>query len=146
MYQHIARNAPCFDFEGSTPWNDYIGKSQIGLHIRETTAFYGGLDTFNYDCVLAEIDAESFSHIYASDVGQIDYPGVKFSLVMGNEYGMTKKYLHSLRPNEVSHCELFLTMLTRIIPETTERYNRVNVRFEKAVYYFLRLVKPFSFS
>lgn len=92
------------------------------------------------------MDAESFSHIYASDVGNIAPPGVKFSLVMGNEYGMSKKYSHALRPNEVSHCELLLTMLNRVTPETTDRYNRVNVRFEKAVYYFLRLVKPISWS
>jgi predicted secreted Zn-dependent protease len=65
---------------------------------------------------------------------------------MGNEYGMGKKFLHALRPNEVSHCELLLTMLNRITSETSERYERVNVRFEKAVYYFLRLVKPISFS
>jgi hypothetical protein len=144
--QQIARNASCFDFEGSSVWNDSIAKTQIGLHIRETTAFYGGLDSFNYDCVLAEVDSESFSHIYAQGVGMIDPPGVKFSLVLGNEYGMKKKFLHTLRPNEVSHCELLLTMLNRMTPETSERYQRVNVRFEKAVYHFLRLVKPISFS
>jgi hypothetical protein len=114
--------------------------------MRETTAYYGGLDSFNFDCVLAELDSESFSHVYAKEVGSIGPPGVKFSLVMGNEYGMGKKFLHALRPNEVSHCELLLTMLNRITSETSERYERVNVRFEKAVYYFLRLVKPISFS
>ena len=146
VIRHIARSACSLDFEGSSVWNDSIGRHQIGLHARESTAFAGGLDTFNMECILAELDEESLSHKHASDVGTLDFPGVKFSLVMGNEYGKHKQHFsHALRPDETSHYELSATMQNRINPETAKRIQCENVRFEKAVYEFLSLVRPFSF-
>lgn len=146
VLQHIARCACSLDFEGSSAWNDSIGRYQIGVHARESTVYAGGLDTFNMDSILAEIDDESISHKHSPDVGHIDSPGVKFSLVMGNEYGSKQKYSHDMRPDEVSHIDLMTTMLSRVMPETIDRLNRENVKFEKAVFNFLRLVRPFSFS
>jgi hypothetical protein len=103
---------------------------------------------FNMECILAEIDAESTSHKYAESVGQLEAPGVKFSLVMGNEYGKHKmtKYSHALRPDETSHYELLSTMQNRITPETASRIREESVQFEKTVFEFLSLVRPFSFS
>lgn len=148
VLRQIARNACSLDFEGSSSWNDSISRHQIGIHARESTAYAGGLDVFNMECILAEIDSESTSHRNAEGVGLLESPGVKFSLVMGNEYGKHKqqKYSHALRPNETSHYELLATMRNRLTTETARRLEEESVRFEKTVYEFLALVRPFSFS
>lgn len=147
MLRHISRSACSLDFEGSTAWNDAISRHQIGVHSRESTTFAGGLDVFNMECILGELDAQSTSHKHAEEVGVLEDPGVKFSLVVGNEYGKHKQqYFHGLRPDETTHYELKATMTNRVMPETSLRIREENVQFEKAVYEFLSLVRPFSFS
>jgi hypothetical protein len=146
VMEQIARCASSLEFEGSSAWNDEIGPAQIGVLARETTTYSGGLDQFNFDCILAELDEESQSQKHSPQVGHLDSPAVKFSLVMGNEYGMKKKFTHNLRPDEVSHYDLITTMNSRVTPETKERYVRHDPRFEKTVHDLLKLVRPLSFN
>jgi hypothetical protein len=146
VIRQIARCAIGFEFEGSAAWNERLGPNQIGLHLRESTAFAGGLDTFNMECLLAELDTASKSYVNARNVGVLGGSGVKYTLVLGNEYGSTKAFSTNPRPDEVSHVAIVPTMSQRAATETFERIQRENVRFEKSVYQFLTLIKPFSFN
>lgn len=149
VLQQLARCANSFDFEGASEWNEALGdsqSSQIGLRLRESTAFIGGLDVFNYECLLAELDADSQSKLHSPNVGELEAPGVKYSLVMGDEYGSKPKFNLALRPNEVSHIDIKLSMTNRMTAETVVRIDEQNVRFEKAIFQFLRMVRPFSCS
>lgn len=149
VLKQIARCAGSFDFEGASEWNASLGdhqSQQIGLHVRESTAFIGGLDVFNYECLLAEVDSQSQSAQHAPAVGRLDPPGVKYSLVMGDEYGSKPKYSLALRPHESSHVEIATSMANRMTAETILRIDEQNVRFEKTIFHFLRLVRPFSCS
>lgn len=149
VLQQIARCASSFDFEGASDWNSTLGDSQskqIGMRLRESTAFIGGLDVFNYECVLAEVDAQSQSQLHAPEVGAMGGSGVKFSLVVGDEYKSQTRFSHALRPLEVSHADLKSSMTNRMTAETSARIDQQNVRFEKNVFEFLRLVRPFNCS
>jgi hypothetical protein len=149
VLHQIARCASSFDFEGASEWNNClgdVGSKQIGVRLRESTAFIGGLDVFNYECLLAEVDAESQSKAHAPDVGNLAGSGVKYSLVMGDEYGSKPKFSLSLRPNEQSHIDIKASMVNRMTSETLSRIDDQNVRFEKNIFQFLRMVRPFSCS
>jgi hypothetical protein len=149
VLQQISRCASSFDFEGASDWNNTLGdeqSKQIGIHLRESTAFIGGLDVFNYECLLAEVDSVSQSSMHSPEVGQMGSPGVKFSLVMGDEYGSKSTFNPALRPNELTHVDIAASMANRMTAETVQRIDDQNVRFEKTIFQFLRMVRPFSCS
>ena len=143
----IARCANAFDFQ-SCAWGQSIPKSQVGLLVRETSVYTGIEDSFDYECVLAQIDKNSESYEQAPDVAEIPMSssGIKFTLVMGNEYGNRKLFSHVPRPDEVSHLELSAAMSSRITSEASERIDRCNVRFQRTVYTLLRLINPLSLT
>ncbi len=145
MIRQVARCAISVDFEGSAAWNDKLGPNQVGFHARESTAHVGGLDTFNMESILAENDYSSTSSLHAPNVGTLPGSGVKYTLVMGNEYGSSRSYSLAPRPDEVSHVTVAAALNSRVMPETQERIQNANTRFEKNVYNFLRIIKPFSF-
>ena len=144
VLREVARGVSSFDFEGSSAWNTTIPNHQIGILCRETSAYMGNIDTFDYDCVLAELDEKSVSCKNAPDVGGLEFPAVKYTLVMGNEYGNKKGFLHTPRPNEVSHCNVKNAMVSRVMPYTLQRVSEENVCFEKTVFTILRLLRPIT--
>lgn len=149
VLKQIARCSSSFEFEGSPEWNSTLGDEQspqLGIHLRESTAFVGGLDVFNYECMLAELDSLSQSMKHSPEVGKLRPPGVKFSLVLGDEYGSKSSYSQALRPHEVSHMSIAASMSNRCTPETSQRIVDQNVRFEKTIFQFLRIIRPFSCS
>jgi hypothetical protein len=143
----MARCASAFEFV-SSPWGQKISETQAGILVRESTVYTGTFDTFDYECVLAELDAVSESSKNAPDVGDIPPAsgGVKFTLVMGNEYGNRTLFSHMPRPTEVSHLELIGTLANRITDEAKDRAERCNARFSNTVFTLLRLVRPLSLS
>lgn len=147
MLHQICRCANAFDFQSST-WNQSITKDQVGLLVRESSIYTGIEDGFDYECILAQIDKNSESYEHAPDVAEIPQSssGVKFTLVMGNEYGDRRLFSHVPRPNEVSHLELCTAMISRITPEAGDRVDRCNVRFQRTVYTLLRLINPLSLT
>lgn len=144
VLREVARGVSAFDFEGSAAWNTTIPSYQIGILCRETSAYMGNLDTFDYECILAELDEKSMSYKNAPDVGTLEAPAIKYTLVMGNEYGSKKGFLHVPRPNEVSHCDIKNAMAERVMPYTLQRIYDENVRLEKTVFSTLRMLRPFS--
>ena len=147
MLTQIARCANTFDFQSST-WGQSVPKSQVGLLVRESSVYTGIEDSFDYECVLAQLDKQSESCEQAPDMADMptSSSGVKFTLVMGNEYGNRKLFSHVPRPDEVSHLELCEAVSSRITSEASERIDRCNVRFQKTVYTLLRLINPLSLT
>lgn len=143
----MSRCANAFDFK-SSPWGQSIPKSQVGLLVRESSVYTGLEDSFDFECVLAQLDKKSESYEQAPDVADIppSSSGVKFTLVMGNEYGNRKLFSHVPRPEEVSHLELCVAIASRITSEAGERVERCNVRFQKTVYTLLHLINPLSLT
>ena len=147
VLSQICRCANAFDFQ-SSDWNQSIPKNQVGILVRESSAYTGIEDGFDYECVLAQLDKNSESYEHAPDVAEIppSSSGVKFTLVMGNEYGDRRLFSHVPRPDEVSHLELCTAMTSRITPEAGERVDRCNVRFQRTVFTLLRLINPLSLT
>ena len=143
----MSRCASAFDFQSSA-WNQSIPCNQVGLLVRESSVYTGLEDCFDFECVLAELDRQSESFLQAPDVADIpaSSSGIKFTLVMGNEYSDRRLFSHVPRPEEVSHLEICTAMTSRITPESAERVERCNVRFQKTVYTLLRLMNPLSLS
>jgi hypothetical protein len=148
VLSQISRCASAYDFS-SAPWSQQIPAYQAGVLVREATVYTGGIDTFDYECVLAEVDEHSEAFKNAPDVGATPpgSSGVKFTLVMGNEYGTREdKFSHVPRPNEVSHLELSEALSRRTAAETKERVERCNARFQNTVFILLRMIRPLSLS
>lgn len=143
IFEQIAQCANAIDFSSSS-WNQTLSSSQIGIMARESTAYVGSLETYDYESVLVEEDEVSESYKNAPDEGVLSYP--KYTLVLGNQYGDLKNFSHNVRPHEVTHLELFKAIESRLTTESKERIFRSNERFQKNVYTLLRLIKPFSLA
>jgi len=141
----LARSSSTLDFESSS-WNKELSETQIGILARESTIFTGSSDTYDFDCVLAEMDTSSESYRQAPEVGVVPgNSGVKYTLVVGNDYGNRRYFSSVPRPREVSHVNFVYSLNHRITKEAKERIERGNERFHKTVFQLLMLIKPFSF-
>jgi hypothetical protein len=143
VFEQIAQCVSAMDFSSSA-WNQTLSPSQIGIMARESTEYVGSLETYDYESVLVEDDVVSESYKNAPNEGVLSNP--KYTLVLGNQYGVLKNFSHNVRPNEVTHLELIKAMESRLTTETKERIARSNERFQKNVYTILRLIKPFSLA
>ena len=145
----ISRCANALEFQSSSVWAEQGKvKHQIGFLVRESSAYTGMEDGFDFECVLAEMDQHSESYSHAPDIGVFPSStnGVKFTLVMGNEYGDKIRFNNKPRPNEVSHLEISTAMASRATMEAQERMRRSNVRFQNTVYTLLRMINPLTLS
>lgn len=141
----ISHCASSMEFQNSS-WNKELTSTQIGICGRESTLYTGGNDLFDFECILAEMDAHSESHMHAPEVGMSPgKAGAKYLLVLGNEYGDKKNYSLTPRPLEVSHADFLESLNSRLTPEGRSRILRGNERFHLTVYTLLRMIKPFSF-
>ena len=144
MVWNISRASSSMDIHSNSKWNEDIGPSRIGLLVRESSIYTCPGETFDYECILVEKDQVSVSYNNTPELGLVPGPGVKYTLVFGNEYGDRKLFSHVPRPNELSHLDLSRTMTARTTPEAMQRFNRVNQRFRKTVETLLLLIKPYS--
>lgn len=142
----ISQCVSSLEFE-STKWNKELNDHQIGISCRETTIYTGGNENYDYECVLAEADCSSESFLHSPDVGIAPgASGVKYLLVMGNEYGgKGAVYSKVARPSEISHVNFSETLTRRLSGDALRRIERSNAKFSLAVFTLLKLVKPFSF-
>ena len=141
----MARCAGGVDFQ-STPWNQSLGEGQAAFFVRETSTFTGEGDSFDFETVLAEVDQMSVSCKNAPQEGVLPGNGVKFTLVMGNEYGDKDTYSATPRPGEVTHLSLSEALASRVMPEAADRIARTNVRFQNTVLTLLKIVRPLSLN
>ena len=133
----MSRWVSSYDYQSSPEWARSIDENKIGLLARESSCYTGGIDSFDFDCVLAENDEFSESNMNSPGTGAIEAPGVKYTLVMGNEYGSKKVFSNEPRRAEVGHMTICEAMMSRQTPEAGERAQRTNGRFEKTVYTLL---------
>ena len=140
----VSRGASALQF-GSSPWNQTLSASQIGLHTKEATAYACFTEANEYECVLAELDHVSISYQNTPELGISPGPGgLKYTLVFGNEYGTRKKFSHAPRPDEIPHLELVRVLVKRATAECSARMQRTNERFNKTVLTLLILLRPYS--
>lgn len=140
----MSRVANAVDFEGHAEWNRQLPRTQIGLLAQESTSFSSEEEAFDLECVLAERDDASESHRSAESVGTLASPGVKFTLVLGNEYGTREGFSLLPRPDEVSHAQLAEALSSRATEEGRERVQRATASFQDTVFTLLRIVRPLS--
>lgn len=105
--------------------------------LRESSCYTGGIDSFDFDCVLAELDEFSESSTNSPGTGCIEDPGVKYTLVAGNEYGSKKAFSNDPRPCEVAHMTMQEAMTSRQTIEAGERAKGTNGRFQKTIFTLL---------
>ena len=137
------------EFSSSIEWNQQGRSSnQVGLLVRESSVYTGLDGLFDFECILCELDNHSESFLNAPDVGACPQSssGVKFTLVMGYEYGNRKLFSHKPRPSEISHLELKVAMGNRSTAETQQRIQRCSVRFQKTVNTLLKLINPLNLT
>ena len=127
-------------------WNQTLGESQAAILVRETAAYTGGGETFDFEAVLAEMDDKSITSRNAPGVGNAPGYGVKFTVVMGNEYGNKREYSSDPRPGEVPHISLPLAMAGQVMPEAIQRARRTNPRFQKTILTLLELISPITLN
>jgi hypothetical protein len=144
----VARCANALEFQSSSAWGDQDKTSnKVGLLVRESSAYTGAEDGFDFECVLAETDSTSESFLHAPEVVS-PFPtctnGIKFLLVFGNEYGTKTRFSGKPRPDEVSHLELAGAMASRTTAEARERMQRCNAQFQNTVHTLLRMTNPLS--
>lgn len=144
VLKEIAMLANSVDFEGSSDWNSALKSTQIGILAQESTAFTCHEEAFDFDCILAERDDASESHLSSPAVGTLPSPGVRFTLVLGNDYGTKSGFSLQPRPNEVSHMDLTAALTSRTTEECRERVYRARATFQNTVFRLLRLVRPLS--
>jgi hypothetical protein len=137
VYEDMSRWISSYDFHGSAEWARSIDENKVGVLLRESSCYTGGIDAFDYDCILAEKDEFSESNINYPETGPIAAPGVKYTLAMGNEYGSKKVFSNASRGSEVAHMTMREAMTTRQTPEAGERAKRTNGRFERTVFSLL---------
>jgi len=145
VLSEMARCAGAVDFQ-CTPWNQVLGEDQVAVLAKETSAYTGTGEDFDFEAVLGEIDSKSLSFQNAPKEGGLPGAGVKFTLVMGNEYGTKAEYSERPRPGEITHLSLSETIARRVMPEVLQRIERTNVRFQKTVLIVLRLLRPLSMN
>ena len=106
------------------------------------------LGSYDYECVLAQLDKVSESYIQAPDVGDIpcSSSGVKFTLVIGNVYGDKDDFSPVPRPGESSHLGVLGAVGSRISVEASDRADRCNIRFQRTVYTLLNLINPLAMT
>ena len=150
VMRELAKCASCLDFRSSDSWNRDLDEAQIGLLLRESTAYTALGEAFDYECVLAEQDQASETFRNAPDAGLITGVGnsaAKYTLVFGNEYGLRKGgFDRKPRPGEVSHIELAAAASARCTTEARDRIKRCNSLFRENVFKLLALVRPLTFS
>lgn len=150
VMRELAKCASCLDFQSSDAWNRDLSEAQMGLLLRESTAYTAFGEAFDYECVLVEQDNVSESYRNAPDEGLITGLGAsaaKYTLVFGNEYGLRRGGFDlKPRPGELSHIELAAAASTRCTAEARERIKRCNVLFQETVFTLLSLVRPLTFS
>lgn len=61
VLHQISRCANAFDFQSSS-WSQSIEPSKVGILVRESSVYTGVDDSFDFECVLAQIDKESESY------------------------------------------------------------------------------------
>lgn len=144
VLKEIALLANSFDFEGANDWNSSMKSSQIGILAQESTAFTCTEEAFDFECILAERDDSSSSHLSSPDVGTLPSPGARFTLVLGNDYGTKHVYSLQPRPGEVAHVDLVSALQSRTTDECRERVHRARATFQNTVFVLLRLVRPLS--
>ena len=137
VYEDMSRWVSSYDYHSSSEWARSIDEHKVGILLRESSCYTGGIDAFDYDCILAEKDEYSLSHSNSPHTGLIPSPGVKYTLAMGNEYGSKKIFSDSARGTEVAHMTMREAMTTRQTPEADERAKRTNGRFERTVFTLL---------
>jgi hypothetical protein len=141
----IGRCASACEFS-SSPWNQQLGYDKVGILVKETTVYTGAVEAFDYECVLAEKDALSDSCRRATVSGSVDGNGVKYTLVMGNEYNTKKEFALSPRPDELTHVTIAASLQNRLTEEAKERIERVNGRFAETIALLLRQLRLFSMA
>lgn len=149
VLEEVARTVSSFEYQ-SSPWNQQLtSEYQVGICARESTTFTAREEKFDLECVLAEEDSKSETACNAPDVANLPTEhgiAVKYTLVMGNEYGDKKHYSVVPRPGEVTHMMLSTCMEARVTPEALERVESQSDILTDVVYKLLRLVKPYSYS
>ena len=148
VLREIAKCSSALDFASSEHWTA-LAESQVGLVVRESTAYTCVGESFDYECILAEQDV--VSDTFRNAPGSAPIAGVgesacKYTLVFGNEYGNRRGFDNKPRPGEVSHLELATAIGSRCTPEARERIERCNELFQETVFSLLSLVRPFSFT
>jgi hypothetical protein len=122
-------------------WNRVLEPSKIGILVRESTVYTGGIDSFDFDCILAEVDASSKSSLHAPGVGALAPPGVKFTVVRGNDYGESKTFSDVPRFGEISHLTIRRAMGNIQTDAADTRALRTSGRFERSVFLLLKLTR-----
>ena len=131
VYLQMSQCASALEFSSST-WNKELSPSQVGLLARESTVYNAVDESFDYECISAEMDEASQTYKWTPDLGVIQGVGVanaKFSNVVGNQYGSRPGFDNSIRVGEQSHIELIEAMKSRITPETYKRARRTHGTF-----------------
>lgn len=141
MYMDMARWISSYDYQSCPEWARSIDPTKVGLLLRESSCYTGGIDNYDFDCVLGELDEFSESNMNSPGTGAIEPPGVKYTLVLGNEYGSKKVFSNTPRRGEVAHVTIRQSMSTRQTPEADERAARTNGRFEKTVLTLIRAMR-----
>lgn len=146
VYESIAECSNCLDFQSSS-WSQQLQSSdgQIGIQARESTTYTGAHDTYDYECLLCELDEVSESHRNSPDTG-VAPQQQKYLLVLGNEYGKRNAFSHHPRPKEVTRLDVATCMASRLTVEAINRINSINGRFQKCIYTLLQLMRPCSLS
>lgn len=146
VIEEISQTISSLEFTSSA-WNQSIGDMQIGVLTRESSTYSCPGETFDYECVLAELDEGTTAYANTPALGLVPAPsGMKFSLVFGNEYGNRKLFSHVVRPSELSHIGITQTLTSRVTPECMHRMGRTNQQFSSTVRTLLSLVRPYSLS
>ena len=134
----MARWISSYDYQSSAEWMHGLEPTKIGVLLRESSCYTGGIDDFDYDCIVAEVDEFSESNINSPDTGAIESPGVKYTLVVGNNYGAKKEFSTEPRAGEEAHMTLEKAMSNRQTPEAHDRAMQTNGRFERTVFLLMR--------
>lgn len=118
----------------------------MGVLARESTAYTGSVETFDYECLYGQLDSVSDSCKQATVEGSSPGAGVKFLLVMGNEYGDKRDFSLAARPAEVTHIDVATSLSSRLTEEAKERITRSNERFVRTLHGLLRTIHPVSLT
>lgn len=133
------------DISSSTEWNKTLNDSQVGILARESCVYTCPGEENEYECILAERDEVSITYQNTPELGFAPgADGIQYTLVLGNEYGKRSLFSAVPRPNEITHLELPRTLTQRITPEAMDRIRRINPRFQKTIFTFLSLIRPYS--
>ncbi len=145
MLAEISRAAGSCEFS-STPWNQQLGRDEVAIFAKESTVYTGSVESYDFETVLASRDEVSDSYLQAPTLGVLPGAGVKYTLVMGNEYGDKREYSRIPRPDEVAHVDLIQALTSRLSAEATKRVLDSNERFAHTIFKLLRLVRPLSLA